>query len=45
MQDTQDWRVYLIKSTRTALIIAAAMIASLAMSGFVADALHLFTVP
>lgn len=45
MQETQDWRIYLIKSTRTALVIAAAMIASLAMSGFIADALKLFTVP
>lgn len=45
MQDSQDWRVYLIRSTRMALVIAAAMIASLAMSGFIADALHLFTVP
>ncbi|MBK9055930.1 MAG: hypothetical protein IPL78_35025 [Chloroflexi bacterium] len=41
----EDWRKYLIQSTRTALIIAAAMILSLAMAGIFADALDLFTVP
>ncbi|MBP7998652.1 MAG: HAMP domain-containing histidine kinase [Chloroflexi bacterium] len=41
----QDWRIYLVKSTRTALLIAAAMIALLAMAGFIADALELFPVP
>lgn len=40
----QDWRIHLIRSTRTALAIAAVMIALLAMAGFVADALDLFPV-
>ncbi len=40
----QDWRISLIRSTRSALGIGAVMIAFLAMAGFVADAFELFTV-